>query len=391
MNPDTINQAKEAIIKARVALVMSHPFFGALALRLKPVADPTCKTMWTNGVHLGYNPAYVMSMTPHEVQGTICHEVLHCANGHIWRRDARHPKKWNIACDYAIDPIVEDAGMVQKDKLINPAWKGKASEEIYTLLPDAPDGGGNQPSQGSGDQGDGTSDGNDPGEGDYGPGAVRDGDRQTAAEMESDWKVATIQAAQVAKAQGKLPASLELFIGEITRPKIDWKSELRRFIQQAARNDYSWKRPNPRYMASGLYLPSLHSEQMPAIVVAVDTSGSIGHAELNAFASEINGIADEARPETIHVVYCDAKVAHVDKFEAGEQIVINPKGGGGTDFAPVFEYVAEQGIEPACLIYLTDLCGSFPRQAPDYPTLWVSTERDMEVPFGETLPLEINR
>jgi predicted metal-dependent peptidase len=121
-----------------------------------------------------------------------------------------------------------------------------------------------------------------------------------------------------------------------------------------------------------------------AIVIGVDTSGSIGQEELEQFAGEISAIADEVQPEVIHVVYCDAAVQSSQDFVAGDAIKLEPKGGGGTDFCPVFRWVEEQELQPACLIYLTDLmCHSYP-PIPSYPVLWATDGRSIG-PFGETI------
>ncbi|GIW55379.1 MAG: hypothetical protein KatS3mg082_1783 [Nitrospiraceae bacterium] len=123
----------------------------------------------------------------------------------MWRRGARDNKKWNVACDYAVDPILVDAGFSVPDQTINPDWNGKSAEEIYALLPDKDDG------EQSGDQGETTSNGAAGGRPKNGPtkGEVRDAPAATAAEDEQAWKQAVIQAAQVAQGQGKLPAGLK--------------------------------------------------------------------------------------------------------------------------------------------------------------------------------------
>ena len=119
-------------------------------------------------------------------------------------------------------------------------------------------------------------------------------------------------------------------------------------------------------------------------MIAVDTSGSIGTEELEQFAGEISAIAEEAQPEAIHVVYCDALVQSSQEFRPSEQIRLEPKGGGGTDFRPVFTWVEQNELNPVCLIYLTDLCcHSFP-EPPNYPVLWVTDSRRI-APFGETV------
>jgi predicted metal-dependent peptidase len=159
---------------------------------------------------------------------------------------------------------------------------------------------------------------------------------------------------------------------------------LRDFVAATTPADYRWTPPNRRYIAAGFYLPSVFREGVDAIVIGVDTSGSIGTHELEQFAGEISAIAEEAQPESIHVVYCDAAVQSWQQFGSSETIQLEPKGGGGTDFRPVFEWVEQNQIEPVCLIYLTDLCCHLYPAPPEYPVLWVNDSR-CTAPFGETV------
>lgn len=369
-------EAKRKLMQAKVNLIMDQPFFGSLVLRLPLVEDPTAKTMWTNSRVIGYNPNAVEKWTVQEIQGVLCHEVLHVTNGHCWRRGRRDPEKWNIAADYAINPIIIESKMrLPESALDDPIFYGKSAEEIYAALPDPPPNSGGSADNQSGSAG--------------GCGEVRDDPGEDSVQAQGDWDLAVRQAATQAKARGKLPESLERAVEEFLRPKIDWKAILRRFVQQSARNDYSWALPNRRYIAQGLYLPALRSEQMPPIVVVVDTSGSIGEKQLSSFSSEIASIMSEARPEPTHVLYSDAKVHRCDEFGPYDPIELKPIGGGGTDFRPAFEWVDEHGVEPACMIYLTDLCGSFPEHPAEYPVLWVSTTKD-QAPFGETVFLDLD-
>jgi len=154
-------------------------------------------------------------------------------------------------------------------------------------------------------------------------------------------------------------------------------------------SDYRWTPPNRRYIASGLYLPSVERQGVGEIVIAVDTSGSIGKRELEQFAGEISAISEEAQPEAIHVVYCDAAVQSAQEFRPSEPVQLEPKGGGGTDFCPAFNWVAENNIAPVCFIYLTDLCCHSYPEAPEYPVLWV-TESRRKAPFGETVRIGLD-
>lgn len=384
------------VIQARVNLVLDQPFFGALALLLEPRPDPGAKAgMWTDGRALGYDPERAAKLSMPELQGLICQHVMRCALGHPWRRSGRDQKRWNTASEQVANTLIREAGMALPEDADPTDVPGLAVEQVYAAMPEPPPCGGQDQGDGRGSAGgsDGEQGGEGNGEDDAdvdapGCGEVRDADAGDPAQ-EQEWQVATFAAAQAAKAQGKLPASLDRLVAEMRRPKVDWRAALRRFVQMTARQDYSWRMPNRRYLASGLYLPDLRSETMPPLVVAVDTSGSIGQAELDAFAAELASVMDECQPERLVVIYCDALVHRVDEYERGEAITLSPRGGGGTDFHPVFARIADDGLDPACLIYLTDTHGTFPDCEPEYPVLWVSTERDRVAPWGETLYLEV--
>lgn len=359
---------------ARSTLLLDEPFFGVLSLGLDLVEDATCKTAWTDGRSIGYSPAFLDTLTPDQLTAVVAHEVMHCACGHPWRRDGREHQKWNVAADYAINSILTEAHFkLPSCALLSDQYKGKWAEWIYDRLPDS--------------QGDGSGSGNGTGQSDPSQlGEVRDAPADATAPTEADWQQATQQA--VRAAQGKLPASLKRDISDATRARQDWRSLLRRYIQEVTRSDYSWSHPNVRYIPSGLYLPALHSHACGPIVVAVDTSGSIDTVLLSQFAGEIRAICDEVQPASVEVVYCDAAVNRVDHFERGDYVDLQACGGGGTSFAPVFARVETDGLQPAVLIYLTDMYGSFPDQAPEYPVIWASYSTVDTAPFGDVVTCE---
>lgn len=367
-------EAFQRMTAARASLVLDNPFFGLLALRLALVEDPTCKTMWVDGKRLGYSPQFVKAITHSEAEAVFCHEVLHVSNGHTWRRRGRKPQRWNAAADYAINPLIRNVGLrLPGNALLDDRWAALCAEEIYDRMPEEGQGGG---SGGSGDGDD------DP------AGEVRDyPDPDGAAHAEAEWNKAVVAAAKAAHMRGKLPGELKRMISEAVRPRTDWRSLLRRFVQSAAKSDFTWVRPNRRYMRYGLLLPSLRSDALGPIVIGVDTSGSIGGRIMDRFAAEVRSVADETLPEEVVVMYVDAAVQRVDRFVRGEVIEVNPCGGGGTDFRPFFERIEKEGIAPACAIYLTDLCGSAPETPPPYPVLWACTTEHVG-PFGETVRIE---
>lgn len=368
-NKVTDERALDRIINARTALVLDHPFYGRCALALKLVEDRSCQTMWTDGVHMGYNPDFVATLSDQELIAVVAHEGSHCVAGHVWRRNSREPRKWNIACDYAINPLIKAGGFdLPKCGLLNPAYEGMSAEAIYGKLPDPPPSGGGK--GGKPDAGDALDE-------------VRDA--PNPQEVEADWKVTAAQAVKIAKMMGNVPAGIEQFVDEMLKPKLPWRELLRRFCHAIKADDLTWRRPNRRHAASDIYLPSLHSETTPPMVVVIDTSGSTGEHQ-EQFGREMKSIVEEVLPEKTVVIYCDCRVQKVVEFERGEFVTEHFKGSGGTSFVPPFQHVEGMDIEPACLIYLTDLEGDFP-SPPAYPTLWVSTT-DKTAPFGETIQLD---
>lgn len=356
----------DRVMLARTALLLKHPFFGYLAMRLK-VELGEVETAATDGRRLIYDPRYLAKLTDKQLVGLTAHEVLHCAHNHMGRTGDRDHYLANVACDYAIDPLLVAQKLEVPDATINPEWNGLAWEEIYERLKKNGGGGGGGKTKGH---------------------FIKSPDPK----LEGEWKQAVAQAAKMAKAQGKFPASLESLVVEMVEPRVDWKSELRRFVQQTAQNDYAWTRPNRRYIAHSMFLPALHSEQMPPIVIVGDTSGSMWHPRiLGALQAEMSAIIGECRPETTYLLHCDTRVAKAEEIMPDDPIDFKPKGGGGTSFVPPFEWVEEHGITPACLIYLTDCQGDYPDMEPPYPVMWACNEKLRNLhpmyhpPFGEFL------
>ena len=371
-----VSDAQRAVTSARTMLLLDEYFFGSLALRLKLRQDAGCGTAWTDGASLGFDPGWIQTLTPAPIKTVVAHEVMHCACGHPWRIDGRDLKTWNIACDIAINGILEEAGFVLWDGAYRPdsEQKGKSAEWIYDRLPKQPQGGGGKLGQQQ-------------------PGEVRpaptgpDADGQDAP-TEQEWKQAVQQAARAAKVQGSLPSALQRFVEEAVRPRVDWRAALRRFVQQCAQDDRTWKRPNRNYIACGLYLPALESAALGEIAFAVDTSGSMDKVDLAKAKAELLAVVDECQPSAVTVYYADARVAHCQRFERGEPVVFEPKGGGGTDFRPVVEAVNSQDNPPVCLVYVTDMGGTFPEHS-EVPILWV-TDSSREAPIGEGEVVSMN-
>lgn len=433
MKPSSFNFSSQdtverRLLRARSQMLLMQPFFGSLCLRMKLSPGPV-PTMATDGKRILYNPGFVDSLTPAEIEGTLAHEVMHVALAHHCRRGDRQRSTWNEAADYAINPILIRNGFtLPEGALVDALFNNLSAEEIYARLmnrpandgdsglrpptssgtdstsgtqpdssvaqvPDTPHGGNGHTDQQTAVEGSTTaeeetfSEKRPGGFGEVLDAVDENGHPASPAEkgrQEREWAIFADQALRSARMCGYEPLNLARPLEENRESKQDWRALLREFLASMMPTDYRWTPPNRRYIVRGLYLPSIERSGLGKIVIAVDTSGSIGQRELEQFAGEISAMVDEAKAESIHVVYCDAAVQSVQELGPDEPVELSPQGGGGTDFCPVFSWVAENGISPVCLIYLTDLCCSSYPNEPEYPVLWVTDSR-RTAPFGRTI------
>jgi predicted metal-dependent peptidase len=425
--------AERKLRKARAIVIQSNYFFGSLLIRQEIVEDSRVKVMATNGKQLFYNPAWVERTPLDEVQGVSVHEVLHVALNHHSRRGNRDPEEWNEAADYAINPIVLEAGFVlPDDRLFREDFVGKNAEEIFKILraecqqqedepeqepepdddeQDDSDDTSQSDSESESDEGDSAVDGDEDGEGDqsesddaegegdgespYGadcggcgsfmdPPSVDEGD---ISQEVSDWQVALSQAERIASMAGQMPGMLKRAVDEALAPRADWRELLRRFFDQNAKQDYSWQEPNRRYIAQGLYLPSMRSKEIGPVLYVIDASGSMPMRSYAEATAEVQAIVDELQPEFVDVVVHDAVICEHRRFLPGEDIRMDVVAGGGTWFKPVLDWIEESAEQYACIVWFTDL-EPFDWHAckpPSAPLVWIDYTggRAFPPPFGD--------
>jgi predicted metal-dependent peptidase len=149
---------------------------------------------------------------------------------------------------------------------------------------------------------------------------------------------------------------------------------------------YSWEQLNPQLIYRGIGAPGRVTYGCNLLVVAADSSGSITQHTLDVFLSESRAILEVIRPRRIIFTQCDAAVHEWTEIDDIDDLRGEVKGGGGTDFRPVFDRMKQEGEEPDVLVYLTDGYGAFPDQAPNYPVVWGSIALGPEgYPFGEVV------
>ena len=362
----------DKLIKARIEMLMSAPFFGNLATRLQ-IKDATswCPTAATDGKYFYYNKNFVAALSDAETVFLMGHEVLHCVYDHMDanRRGDRHPVLWNVANDYVINGDLIDARVGEEIKLVQIChdWKyrGKISEEIYDdLYQQAKEDGRimemdsfdvhldreEGDDAGSGSASKGNTDGEEEGEGPA---------KYTAEEKEQikqEFQNAVMQSAKAAGA-GNLPGGVKRLLNDLLNPQLDWRQLLAMQIQSVMRSDYTMATPSRKGLNEGYYLPGLDRETTIDIVAALDMSGSILDDMARDFLSELKGIMDQYTDFKIHLLCFDTEVYNPKVFtqnDMGEFMEYELNGGGGTDFDCVFDWMKEEGVQPKKLVMFTD-------------------------------------
>ncbi|MHB8730004.1 MAG: vWA domain-containing protein [Sulfuricaulis sp.] len=396
------------LVAARTWLIIDKPFLGALVLRLPLVAaDPKwCKSTATDARSFYYNRRYIESLSFEQTKFILAHEALHCALSHFARREHRDKRRWDLACDFAINPLlVADGLRPAPDALILDAYKDMTAEEIYPCIQENTDDepmdqhiydgdnaaqGSHNQNGGGGGQGDESSeDGGRHGETDEQAGGAPQPPPLSAPERESlgkQWQQRFASAAQQALQAGKLGGSIARMVDHLLQPQLPWRMLLAHYMTRAARDDYSFAHPSRREGTA--ILPGLRSQHID-LVVALDTSGSISDEEMRGFLSEINAIKGQVGARiTLHA--CDEHLSPQGPwiFEPWEEIDLPKKfeGGGGTKFTPIFDWAENQDRAPNLLLYFTDAKGEFPRHEPPYHVIWLVKGKE-KVPWGQRIQL----
>jgi predicted metal-dependent peptidase len=384
---------------ARTRLVLERPFIGALALHLPLHASRRCRTVATDARAFYFNPAFIDSLSFAETQFVVAHEALHCALLHFDRGRRRIGRRWDRACDYAVNQLLVDDGMQRPaGALLDPAFRGLTAEEIYPLLDPERD---EQPldEHWFGAATAGALHGSAPAAHEVvDPGfleAHRDGFDEVltrvgmaapAGELAAEWHERMAAAGVEAASAGRLGTVFRTVLDDLLQPRLPWRALLARFLMTVARDDYSFHRPSRREGVA--ILPGLASGGV-SIVLALDTSGSISPQEFTDFVAEVDALKGQVRAR-VTLLACDTALASGApwRFEPWEPLVLPEelRGGGGTRFTPVFEWIAAEPTRPDAVLYFTDALGEFPARTPSYPVLWL-VKGNAPVPWGERVQL----
>lgn len=390
---DRIRKAHIAIMQHKKACV----YAGVLACGKVEVTDDV-PTAATNGWDVKYNPDFMKQHMPTdpELRFVVLHEATHKAYRHLHTWQDLHdedPHLANVAADYFVNLALVDMdageGFIRMPKIgIKPdeKYRGWSVRQIFDDLKKnpPPDGG----ESGDGD-GDGGFDAHDWAN-------AKDGGEEAkkAAEAQAQEIARAVRQGEMLrqKLAGKGAGMGDGIFGDLLAPKVDWRKALREFIQEMCqgRDESTWRKPNRRFLADDIYMPSMQGITITELVIGFDTSGSVfGGDEMTRFVSELRTIIEQVKPGKVHVIYWDTAVAGHQTFEDGQFAVqdLKIKGGGGTDGSVLFDYLTEKRITPQAIVQFTDgYVGDWGRTT--IPTLWAVTS-NLTAPFGTTIHLDI--
>lgn len=388
------------ITKVTLDLTRS-PLFADMAGILmmgKKQVDPDIPTACTDGRDERYGEAFVASLDNKELAFVVLHESYHKMNRdlHTWSALAKIDMRVaNMAMDHVHNLSIlkrDPGGSVVKMPMRNgkpigladPRFKDMDVKQVfYILLKEQEENGGG----GGGDF---------PVLDDHDWDGAKELTKEEIEKLAKEVDNAIRQGQIIAqKLHGKGHGDMDRSLYELLYPKVNWRELLREFVSStcAGMDFSSWRKPNRRYLAQDIIFPSMISERVESMLLAIDTSGSIGGPELSRFMSEVTSIAESVNPEKVDLLYWDARVAGHEVYpNASIKDMLastRPRGGGGTQVSCVSNYMQEHGLRPQCVVVLTDgYLGSDWGQW-NAPVLWcVVGNKNATAPVGQTIHVE---
>ena len=371
--------------QAKAKLLVQYPYFGTLASKLILVKNDDIESYKSDGVRLEYNDEYLAGLEISELEFVFANGAMHASLAHEKRQNNRSGWLWQMATDMAINDMLVTNGLdMPYGTQYRKRFAGMYAEEIYTeLKADILREDDNLEYEA--DNADDVEDKDTKQEQDTEKGR-QEISEQLKEEILQEQLLAeeAISLLEREFKKGEAPRSIERFFKLDFVGKIDWREELKSALDRYFRDDYTLLPPSKKLLSYGIYLPSSISQTF-RLVIAVDSSGSVDEDLLSDFLSEVNFLMSLVQNYQIELLVCDDKINSHKTFYSGDTLEVALKGGGGTDFRPVFKYVADEFDDVKLLLYFTDLEGLFPNEEVEYAVKWVTKNKKVSPPFGEII------
>jgi len=374
-------KATDKISQAKAKLLVDYPYFGTLAAKLELVVNDDLESFKSDGKKLEYREAYLSELETQEIEFILANGAMHQVLSHENRKNNRSGWLWQMATDMAInDMLVQNGLQLPYGAQYRERFNGMYAEEIYAelkaeILRE------DENLEYEADSADDVEQ-NEKSEPKEQPSSEQLQEELLQEQLLAEEAISLLEA-QIQK--GEAPVSIERFFEIENFGKVDWRSELREALEAYFRDDFVMMPPSKKLLYEAIYLPSSISQTF-RLVIAIDSSGSVDDVLLDEFLSEVNFLMQQVQNYIIDVLICDDKIHSHASFSSGEMLDVQIKGGGGTDFRPVFEFIERELDDVKLLLYFTDLEGIFPQEIPSYEVRWV-TQKKSAVPFGSEILL----
>ncbi len=382
--------AEDSIVKAKIQLNQSKPFFAYILMHFRfEERNSIASICVSNENRVYYNKGFIESLNNEECEAVLCHEVMHVALQHFARLGGRDKSLFNIATDLVVNNILLANKMRLPSNALKPdanrynfiGHKGvftvsdihkKTAEEVYDELKR------NAVKTVA-----------------YSAKAIDQHDykplhSEAVQQQSKKWGRVLSEAYAYAKSQGREPKGIERAIDSLLQHKMNWKALLQKHIMQLLPYDYTYSRPHKKSASAGFYIPAVKRDTVE-VACAIDTSGSISQEELTSFLAEVIGIAKSHDNIKMTILTCDCGINDVYEVSNGsipKIMSLKIRGGGGTSHVPVFNYFKGRK-KPNLLICFTDGFTTCPKES-NIKTLWLISKGgiDSEINFGEVIKME---
>lgn len=404
----------------KIGLMRSKEFglLQGVAMHGKTYLTTDIPTAMTNGKDCWFNPDFIFGFPNGDKAAAfvMVHEWLHKAGMHFSTYKSLHkinPMVSNMATDQWINNRIVLADPknlltempVDKDGnirgLLDPKYQDWVVKRIfYDILKQQEeeedghgdgDGDGDSEAEGEG-KSKGTGGGGSPSFDDHDWDGAEELSKDEKKELKRDITDAIRNNLHAANRIGSGGLSDALGLNELVTPKVDWRVQLRQFLNSTCRKKErsSWRRPNRRYLHQDIIMPTLEGQSIKCMVQARDASCSMHYANrLEQATSEMVSIANMLDIDQIHVIDWDGTAEYRGVFSSAElknaPPIKNVVGGGGTDPRCVADCLKENDIRPDCMVMLTD--GEINNWGNwTMPVLWaITNDVNITAPVGKSI------
>ena len=364
---------EKALERAKLELMIrpNTAFFTTICFSVRHIFDDSIPTAETDGLTIKYNTQFFMSLTPDEQLFLLLHEVMHIALQHMLRGTHMDQERWGKAADYVINDVLINRGFkMPSGGLYNPDYHGLSANEVYERIPESCTI--KLPMKDL---------------------VMTSGNGQEATELKQkidDILVrASIQAKMANNTPGSVPTEIQAYLDKLLNPKLPWHHILKRYMSKTIKDDYSFRKPNRRFMPDHI-LPSAHSETLMDITLAIDVSSSVTKEQFDQFVSEAYALMRQFKPTKLTILQFNARIVSETVVRSARELRhIKFHRYGGTRIHPVMDWAAKH--KPNLLLVFTDGYYDDPRDDPKCPVIWIINDNpEFTAPFGRTILFDLD-